>query len=539
MDYSRPPHWLPAPLLDLLFAVCVCVVGLLATSNALAQAPAAAPTAATVRGRVEEVKGQFVKIVLDAGGKVASGAEGRLYRRESGRTPLAEIRVTTVADGYVVGKVDGTEPAVGDAVLLLAAGAPPAARTTTGGASSSTALIAAVGSSVTVELSSGTKLADVSLVEVDRDEQTGEVRLLKLRDTARGKNLNVGLGGVAQVLQAGNVIYTGESADQSTENATAAANSSTPRKPRLTRKEIEAERAAEAARLKEEARAAWLARLADRGIRPWAELTDEQHDQAIAERKELADKIRETFPALVMYETKQFLFLTNIPPQQSGPYIANLDSMYEMMRVMYGLDKGARVWRGKALVVAFLEQREFIAFEQAFMKNNPSQSIYGLCHQYGSGDVLISCYRGDRAEEFAQMLVHETSHGFIHRYKTPIHLPSWVNEGMADYIGAQLVPVSKSVPLAEAMALQRMQQTGSMGGNFINGAGNIEAWQYGLASHLTSFLIRTDPKKYVQFIESLKEGLSAEEALQASYEVNYPQLVALYGRFIGVPNLRP
>ncbi len=62
------------------------------------------------------------------------------------------------------------------------------------------------------------------------------------------------------------------------------------------------------------------------------------------------------------------------------------------------------------------------------------------------------------------MLVHETSHGFIHRYKTKAQLPNWVDEGMADLIGAEMVPASNAVRNRELKALQQLAEQRSLGG---------------------------------------------------------------------------
>ena len=125
---------------------------------------------------------------------------------------------------------------------------------------------------------------------------------------------------------------------------------------------------------------------------------------------------------------------------------------------------------------------------------------------------MISCYRGNDPNDFAQMLVHETSHGFIHRYKTKARLPNWVDEGMADLIGAEMAPASTAVKNREYKAIQQLAQQRSLGGMLA--AERIEAWQYGMASNLNRFLLQTNRENYVRFIELLKDGLKWEEALQ-------------------------
>jgi hypothetical protein len=81
-----------------------------------------------------------------------------------------------------------------------------------------------------------------------------------------------------------------------------------------------------------------------------------------------------------------------------------------------------------------------------------------------------------------------------------------------------------------------MQQR-SLGGML--SARRIESWQYGAASNLNRFLLQADRERYVRFIESLKEGVKWDEALREAYGNSPEELLAYYGRQIGVPDLRP
>jgi hypothetical protein len=135
------------------------------------------------------------------------------------------------------------------------------------------------------------------------------------------------------------------------------------------------------------------------------------------------------------------------------------------------------------------------------------------------------------------MLVHETSHGFIHRYKTKAQLPNWVDEGMADLIGAEMVPASNAVKNRELKAIQDLAGQRSLGGMLK--AERIEGWQYGVASNLNRFLLQSNRQNYVRFIESLKDGVKWEEALKDAYRATPEELLTEYGRRINVPDLRP
>ena len=109
---------------------------------------------------------------------------------------------------------------------------------------------------------------------------------------------------------------------------------------------------------------------------------------------------------------------------------------------------------------------------------------------------------------------------------------------MAELIGAEMVPRSKSVKIKEQAALAIMKEQHSFGGTFFV-TNDLEAWQYGAASSLNRFLLVTNRESYVAFIEALKEGLLWPQALQRAYGGTPEQLVMQYGQAIGVPDLRP
>lgn len=379
----------------------------------------------------------------------------------------------------------------------------------------------AIDQDIEIELKSGTVMPASKLLAVIRDPKTSRIRALSVQRGSTPKKV-VSITGVKQVKLAGDVIYELQLAERDTKKSTG----------RLTKEEREQQELARQA----EVRAQWLARLEARGVKPWPELTDAEHQATIDQHKKLVEESGKNFPGMQLVETKNFMVFTNIPPVQMAPYVASLDSMHDMMCVMYRLPKDARVFRGKALIVAFLEKTQFAAFEQQYFQHEAGDA-YGLCHSFGDGRVVVTCYRGDNYKEFGRLLVHETSHGFIHRYKTAVRLPSWVNEGMADYIAEIIVPGGAG--RKEDATTDRLKQTRSLGGNFFTLTQNIEFWQYGSAVGMTRFLIRSNKDAYVQLIEDLKEGMPWEEALNKNYNATPAQLAAAYGLTIGIPDLKP
>jgi hypothetical protein len=286
----------------------------------------------------------------------------------------------------------------------------------------------------------------------------------------------------------------------------------------------------------EKQQAASRERMEKRGVSPWPTLSAEEHAAEVEALKGFVAEVREAFPALQVTETHEFLVATDIPPAQVGPYVASLDSMHDFLCDLYGIPRGEPVWKGKCLVIAFLREADFVAFEARFMKS-PLQGVHGVCHQRSDGRVIMACYRGDDAPAFAHMLVHETSHGFNHRWMSPQRIPNWLNEGIAEWVGLKVVPGSNQVALKEAAAVQYMQARGDLGTEFFE-AQNIEAIQYGMASGLVKFLTARDLKKFAAFVQAIKEGVPVEESLQASFGASLDELVKAYGSAVNAPGLK-
>jgi hypothetical protein len=379
-------------------------------------------------------------------------------------------------------------------------------------------LLAAVNSPVNVDLKTGQQFVRATLIRVNTDAKKTKVVSLSIQDPMSEKPRLVAFASIRSIRIDREEVYEAP-----------ATGAKTAIEKRMQKEEAKAA----------EERAQWVARAKKNKVEPWPELTQEQHDAAEAVLRKLIDEVTKATPGMKVYETHEFLFCSNIPDEQIAPYTKALDNMHDMMCEMYGIKKGEPVWKGKCLVMAFLDKSEFLSFEKVFLKNadTPAQ-VYGLCHSYSDGKVIMSCYRGDNPSEFAKMLVHETSHGFIHRYRTPARLPTWINEGMADWIAQTLVPHDNTVKLRQQQAITRMYQTHSMGEKFLTTNEYIEPWQYGTASSITDFLIKNDKKAYTRFIQGIKEGTKWEQSLQAAFKITPEQLVAAYGKAIGVPDLK-
>ena len=404
------------------------------------------------------------------------------------------------------------------AAIARAADAPvaePPAREAPAADAVGAALAAHVGQMLdVVELSTGRRIVRPRLERVV--ERNGKTESLRIVEEGQSRSTAVLLKGITKIVAGRETVYEAETKGGGAAGA----------RGRIARER----RAAELAESRQ--------RMEARNVEPWPDLTAEEHAAAVGELEAFVDEVRQAFPQLVVSETHEFLVATDIAPREIAPYVANLDSMHDLLCDLYGIPRGEPVWQGKCLVVAFRQQADFRAFEQRFMKVAAPEGIYGLCHQFSTGRVITACHRGDEASSFAHMLVHETSHGFNFRWLSPELLPNWLNEGIAEWVGTQVVPNARVMPIKEAQARAFMLQTGSLGPDFFTAA-NIQSVQYGIASQLVKFLLARDRRKFVQFVRGIKEGMTPEESLEAAYQGSLADLIAAFGQSLGVPQLKP
>ncbi len=274
----------------------------------------------------------------------------------------------------------------------------------------------------------------------------------------------------------------------------------------------------------------------------WEEFSPDEQEEHVTQHKEFLHEVTQHFsPRLRMdlTETKYFLFLSDMPRQQMAPVLRQLDAMNEELGKAFGYEPGYNIWKGKAVIVAFANRTDFVEFEAEFMnKSEVGSSVQGLCHSDSTGRVVVGCYRGNSTNYFNVLLVHETAHGYVARFRTNARIPSWLNEGISDWIAGVAVPSSKSIKTRQNNAAKRLRTIGTFGGQFLD-AKAIEAWQYGAASSIVHLLVAKDPVRFKLFINGIKEGLKWQDSLRRAYNASPEGLCRLYGRSIGVPNLTP
>ncbi len=274
--------------------------------------------------------------------------------------------------------------------------------------------------------------------------------------------------------------------------------------------------------------------------RLWPAQTDDERAKTIDDYKSFLKRVQSSSQApLFVHETQFFLFMTDLPANQVAPYVANLDRMYAKLCELLGLSKTKNLFLGKCIIVAFNTEESFLAFEEKFLDNPNAKGAGGLAHGSSDGRAIISCFRGSNPPpNFGGLMVHETTHGVMHRVRSTMDLPKWIGEGLAEWMRYAVVPIASDLE-RQKKSVQRVQQTGNLGGNFFEKHAKLESWQYDMGWHFVNYLIQLDPARFRAFMMYQKEGDTPDEAMGRSYGSTLPEMLAQYGRSIGVPNLRP
>jgi hypothetical protein len=265
--------------------------------------------------------------------------------------------------------------------------------------------------------------------------------------------------------------------------------------------------------------------------RYWKPLTPDEQEAFMVEHRQFLANVSTSMPHIQfrLVETEFFLFYTNLPPAEVNGYIVYLDAMYQELCKAFGLSSEKNIWCGKCVVIAFGGAADYFQFETAVMANPESAGTQGMCHQSSDGNVIFAGYKGDNGF-FGHVLVHETSHGFVHRYLSTARAPSWLNEGISDWL-ADVIVKGDSIPRRQKMSAVHVARTGGWG-DFLT-TNRIDGEHYGAASTLVQILISLDKgRQFRQFFDGIKEGKPADESLKDSFGISYQDLEILYARRI-------
>ncbi|HUW57425.1 MAG TPA: DUF1570 domain-containing protein [Planctomycetota bacterium] len=271
--------------------------------------------------------------------------------------------------------------------------------------------------------------------------------------------------------------------------------------------------------------------------RPRPELTPEQVEKVVAEQRTRGERVQDAVGVKTYtLETDHFIIHTTFIKADHKAIMRRCEQLYEHFDEVFRISKNSdRMWDGKCVFYCFKERSEFIAF---------STTVHGFAGQLAGGyfraqggqcEVVIPNLHG--AERFEETMVHEGAHAFLHFYRDPGHIPTWVHEGVAQYFQFEMSPESTMLRMMRRIVREGAKTGGilplvtlansrrpSGGGDHV---GYAYAWGY------IRYMIERDPRKFTAFIRGLKGGLDAEDALKQAYDWDFDEMQKRWNRAAG------
>ena len=263
---------------------------------------------------------------------------------------------------------------------------------------------------------------------------------------------------------------------------------------------------------------------------PWSVATDAQRAEALTDMKADADLwLKQVNLRYSVVEAKYWVVYADLPIDETKDLARRMDDMYQTVAQMFALPEGLNIFHGKAVVIISATEPHYRAIEMAAFNSMPPPGAIGLCHMVGP-KVVVTAYKSDDANRFMATLVHEASHGFMHRYGSPSRLPSWADEGYAEYVAAESFPNSTTKGDRKPQGLQWIRSGTNDVQNVLRMNYEDGSWPgpdaigYAIGYLTVDYLVQTNRQGFGEWVKDVKAGLSWEEALQKRFGWSAAQL---------------
>ena len=259
----------------------------------------------------------------------------------------------------------------------------------------------------------------------------------------------------------------------------------------------------------------------------WGDLDETTMTQSVEQLRAFCLRAKgELDIPLELYESPRFLICTDLDAEHVQAFGNQLTRGYRAVAQLLDDDPDGNVFRGKCLIFVFNDRRDYYRFQQT-MHDTDAVNTGGLCHGFGNGFVHIAVHRRLSMRETTHVVVHEFVHGYLHRYRSPEEVPSWINEGLAEYIAHTIEPPS-GAGLYRRAAI-RLEGEQLLGERFFERE-HLQAWQYDVAGALTQYMLERSTTRYPVLIDQIKEGADWDAALEEAYRMDHRRMVQRFKR---------
>lgn len=234
------------------------------------------------------------------------------------------------------------------------------------------------------------------------------------------------------------------------------------------------------------------------------------------------EEVKKAFPSIKNVKTANFYI--NYTTSTPADFPKTLENLFALFKKILGIAPNEKVFNGRLEIYLWEKREEFLKFAGQFDQFNANAAGgYFTLSRLGWPRVNMPLESGASGVEANQarnliVLFHEGTHAMFSQYISEIPLPTWINEGLADYFAFsflnQYYPKLASNDSSKKRHIQYLKsalpknrlrsfrqlfhQEGTGGG------GDIEA--YALGWCMSSFLIKNYKSQTIQFVKKIKQS---------------------------------
>ncbi len=231
-------------------------------------------------------------------------------------------------------------------------------------------------------------------------------------------------------------------------------------------------------------------------------------------------------PTMHLVESEHFMIFSTWNRSNDLALRNVCEEMYQKLSAQFRVAPSESVWIGKCPIYIFWKPVDYLQFSTEIDRSSKRRD--DLLHAAGyhssrgnfsyivlNGAEKLGTDRERAIQQFYSILVHEGTHAFMNRYISSRRLPTWVEEGFADYMAATLVPQSR----ANRKHVVETRRALNLGGDLfeILDRKTLSSAEYGVAQSLVRHLISGNPVAFYRFVVLLKQGKSETDALTLAY----------------------
>jgi hypothetical protein len=256
--------------------------------------------------------------------------------------------------------------------------------------------------------------------------------------------------------------------------------------------------------------------------------TPEQHAKAIDDARRtaagVADELGVKFAEI---QTDHFLIFTDWDPRDHPFLKQNLEDSYALVSRQFEMSPRDNIFIGKLPVYMYASKQVYIKHTVAVDMKPDLAFTLGYYGQSSAGTGRMVMWKPvaegkttlDQARrEWARTLTHEFVHAFFGRYRSNVHIPSWLNEGTAEVIAEQVYKRET----ARAWARHHAQETADVSMIFSDQIKSGD--MYPVMMSMVECLIAQDRAAFIRMFDLIKDGAKPEDALRQCYGIDYKGL---------------